>query len=51
MNQEQRVARQQFMSEGNEVISQLATAIEKRKPSLMSRALKRLRRIASAPKK
>ena len=44
------LARTEFMNEGNQMISQLSTEIEKRKPSLMNKAFNKLRAIVTGKK-
>mgnify|MGYP006087187987 CR=1 FL=1 len=44
-------ARAEFISEGNQLLSQLVIEIEKRKPSYLSKAFHRLRLIVTSNKK
>jgi hypothetical protein len=43
--------REEFINEGNQLISQLAIEIEKRKPTYLSKAFNRLRLIVTSNKK
>jgi hypothetical protein len=51
MQEEKDEARAEFISEGNQLLSQLAVEIEKRKPSYLSKAFSSVRLIIMSKKK
>lgn len=50
MQSQKHKAREEFINEGNQLLSQLTIEIEKRKPTYLSKALNRLRLIVTSHK-
>ena len=51
MQEKKELARAEFISEGNQLLNQLAVEIEKRKPSYLSKVFNRLRLIVMSKKR